>query len=152
MQGLNDDACTYKTISQNQKLCCSSGKQVQTYVSQQVQSTKKSPSSSFLWTDGRLESQRGREGELGWLWFGRAWNGMGGNKKFFPTFVYDVVVHQKIRSRAQLDRDGSIDTRLKLWPGAGQKGLLFPINTVMTIISGKSWVEQLWHQPKPKAR
>ena len=56
---------------------------------------------------GKPERSDESASELCWLWFGRAWNGS--QQKVFPTFVYDVVVHQKIRSRAQLDRERQLD-------------------------------------------
>ena len=60
----------------------------------------------LIFMDGRtLESQRERERAA--LALIRDEHGMKGGRptKSFPTFVYDVVVHQKIRSGAQLDSD-----------------------------------------------
>ena len=117
------------------KLCYSSGKQVQTYVSQQVQSTKKSPPAHFY---GRTDGWKAREdGRASWAGFDSDEHGMGANKKFFQlSFTTLSYIKKSVLALSWIERDSSIDTRLKLWPG--QKGLFLPINTVMTIIPDKS--------------
>ena len=70
------------------KFCYSSVKQVQTYVSQQVQSTKKSPPAHFYgrtdWGARQPESQRGvTKARASCAGFDSDEHGMGANKKFF---------------------------------------------------------------------